>query len=150
MLRPALTVALLLATVAAGRSEKTLLNLDRHGVAIHGYDPVAYFTDNKAVKGDAKFESSYKGAKYHFASDEHKKLFDATPEKYAPQFGGYCGWAVSNNDTADIDPEAFTIMDGRLILQYSKSILNKWNKDPQGRLAKADVNWPKLVESEGK
>ncbi len=150
MKRSLAVAALVFSLVAAGRGEKILVNVDSHGVGAHGYDVVAYFTDNKAVEGKREFASGYKGVRYLFANAEHKKLFDAEPAKYAPQFGGYCGYAVSNNDTADIDPEAFVIMDGRLILQYSKSILEKWNKDPKGYLARADANWPKVVESQGK
>lgn len=146
-----LVVAALATCVAATASAgKRLVNVDRKGVGIHGYDPVAYFTVSKATKGKTDLVSEYEGVKYRFASDENKKLFDAEPAKYVPQYGGYCGYAVANNDTADIDPEAFVIQDGRLILQYSKSILAKWQGDPKAYLSKADANWPKLVESKGK
>src|SRR5262245_60087267 len=96
------------ATQPAG---KTYLNLDRHGVALHGYDPVAYFTQNKAIEGDKRITSSYRGGTYRFASQENKETFEKDPAKYEPQFGGFCGYAVSDNHTADVDPQAFIIQD---------------------------------------
>ena len=144
-------VALLisLATSALAQS-KTLLNLDKNSLAIQGYDAVAFFTDNNSVKGDQKFSSSFKGATYLFSSREHKELFDKEPSKYEPAFGGYCAYGVSRNKLVEIDPEAFQIVDGRLLLQYSKSIRNDFNKDTQGNLAKANANWPGLLEKNGK
>ena len=139
----------LCAVIARAEDKKHYLNLDRNGVIIKGYDPVAYFTDGKPVKGDAKFESSYEGAKYRFASEEHKKLFDADPEKYAVQYGGFCGYAVSKGYTASIDPNAFLIEDGRLVLQNGSGALDGWKKNAES-LKNADANWPKIVEKKGK
>src|ERR1043165_6128706 len=104
---------------SAFAQSKTLLNLDRNSLAIQGYDPVAFFTDNKPVKGDSNLSSSYKGANYLFASKEHKDLFDKEPSKYEPAFGGYCAFGVSRNKLVEIDPEAFQIVQGRLLPQYS-------------------------------
>lgn len=129
---------------------KTLLNLDGSGVGIQGYDPVAFFTDNKPVKGDPKFASKRDGAVYFFASKEHKDLFNAEPAKYEPQFGGYCAYGVSRNKLVEIDIDAFQIVDGKLLLQYSKGVRDDFNKDQQGNLAKANANWPGLLEKEGK
>ncbi len=144
-------VSLLAFTVlSASAGEKVLQNLDRKGVALQGYDPVAYFTENQAVKGSADHAAAYRGATYHFASATNEATFKADPAKYEPQFGGYCAWAVSNGYTAKIDPDAFAIVDGRLLLQYSKSIREKFAKDTSGNLKKADENWPKLVEKKGK
>jgi len=131
-------------------SAKDLVNVIWSGVAIKGYDPVAYFTDGKPVKGDAKFQSTYQGAIYDFASAEHKAVFDQNPAKYAPQFGGFCAYAVSKNSTASISPEAFQIVDGRLLLQYDLGIREKFNQDTAGNLKKADANWSGLVEAKGK
>jgi YHS domain-containing protein len=128
---------------------KTYLNLDRHGWGLHGYDPVAYFTQNKAIKGDKNIAATYRGAMYRFASQEDKETFEKDPAKYEPQFGGFCGYAVSDNHTADVDPEAFVIQDGRLILQYSKSVLKKWQKEPAERLKNADKNWPGIADKNG-
>jgi YHS domain-containing protein len=129
---------------------KDLLNTTWTGSAVKGYDPVAYFTDNKAIEGKSDFQSQLNGATYYFVSKEHKDLFDANPEKYLPQFGGYCAYGVSINKTVNIDPTAFQIIDGKLYLQYSKDILNKFNQDPSGNLQKAQANWPNLVETQGK
>jgi YHS domain-containing protein len=134
----------------AHAQSKTLLNLDKSGLAVQGYDVVAYFTDGKPAKGNAQFASSYGGGTYHFASAEHKATFDKEPAKYAPQFGGYCAWAVSKNSLAKIEPDAFQIVGGRLLLQYDKSIRDKFSKDTAGNLVKADGNWPGLVAKKGK
>ena len=128
---------------------QTLVNTDRSGLALQGYDPVSYFTDNAATEGSSDITSTSGGATYRFASAEHKQMFDADPAKYTPQFGGYCAYAVSRGDTASIDPEAFQIVDGRLLLQYSKSILATFNKDTSANLSKADANWPKLLAERG-
>ena len=128
---------------------KSLLNLDKSGVAIQGYDPVAFFTDKKPVKGDAKFVSKHDGAIYFFASKEHKDLFKAEPAKYEPVFGGYCAYGVSRNKLVEIDVDAFQIVDGKLLLQYSKGVRDDFNEDAKGNLAKANANWPKLLEKKG-
>ena len=129
---------------------KTLVNVDRNGIGINGYDPVAYFTDAKAVKGNPAISSSTDGVIYYFDSPEHKASFDANPAKYEPQFGGYCAYGLSRNSLVEIDPTAFQIVNGRLLLQYSKGILEKFNKDAVANLQKADQNWPLLVEKKGK
>jgi len=129
---------------------KTLLNLDKVGVAIQGYDPVAFFTDGKPVKGSDQFISKHGGAVYKFASAEHKAQFDQQPAKYAPEFGGYCAYGVSRNKLVEIDVDAFQIIEGKLILQYSKGVRNDFNKDQSGNLAKAKKNWVGLFEKNGK
>lgn len=146
-----LLLAILFAlALPAAAPAKELVNLNWSGVALKGYDPVAYFTDSKAVKGDSKNQSTYKGAIYWFASADHKALFDKEPAKYAPQFGGFCAWAVSLGYTANIDPNAFQIVDGRLLLQYDLSVRERFGKDTAGNLKKADANWPGIVEKKGK
>src|SRR5271165_4566166 len=127
-----LLALLLLAAVPALGQTKKLLNVDKNDVAIKGYDPVAFFTQNKPVQGKPEFESSFNGAKYLFASAEDKATFDANPAKYEPQFGGFCAWAVSQGHTAPIKVEAFQIVNGRLLMQYDLSIKDKFNKDQQG------------------
>jgi len=129
---------------------KILLNVDKEGVAVQGYDPVAFFTDNKPVKGKEAFVARHKGATYRFASKENRDLFKKNPEKYAPVFGGYCAYGVSRNKLVEIDVEAFQIVDGRLLLQYSKGVREDFNKDVKGNLKKAETNWPGLVEKKGK
>lgn len=134
---------------AGAADQKVLVNLDKDGVAIEGYDPVAYFTDGKPVKGDAAFRSSYGGSIYQFASAEHKAMFDASPAKYAPQFGGYCAYAASIDTISPVDPKFWEIVDGRLILQHNQRAWDLWHKDPKNNLVLADRNWPGLVTREG-
>ena len=143
-----LTLAALALTASA--QTKTLLNLDGSGIAIQGYDPVAFFTDSKPVKGDEKFLVRHDGAIYFFASKEHKDLFKADPAKYTPEFGGYCAYGVSRNKLVEIDVDAFQIVDGKLLLQYSKGVRDDFNEDTQGNLAKANANWTGLVAKKGK
>lgn len=114
------------------------------GVAIEGTDPVAYFTEGRAVAGSSDFEHEWMGATWRFASAENRDRFAAAPERYAPQYGGYCAWAVSQGYTAKIDPEAWAIVDGRLYLNYSKSVQKQWSEDVPGNIAKGDANWPRI------
>ena len=136
--------------VPAFAQNKSLLNLDNSGVAIQGYDPVAFFTDGKPVKGKPEFVAKHDGATYQFASKEHRDLFTMDPVKYEPQFGGYCAYGVSRNKLAPVDIEAFQIVDGKLLMQYSKGIRDDFNKDTEGNLSKANTNWPGLVDKKGK
>jgi YHS domain-containing protein len=143
-------LALATAALPLAAQTKTLLNLDKNGVAIQGYDPVAFFTDGKPVKGKPEFPARHNGAVYYFSSNEHRDLFQADPAKYEPTFGGYCAFGVSRNKLAEIDVDAFQIVDNRLLLQYNKDVREMFNKDTKGNLAKADGNWPALVEKKGK
>lgn len=128
---------------------KVLTNINNEGLVIEGYDPVAYFTNKKPVKGDPAFRSSYGGGVYQFASAEHKAAFDGDPAKYAPQFGGYCAYAASIDTVSPVDPAFWEIVDGRLILQHNQRAWDKWHEDAAGNLVRADKNWPGLVEREG-
>jgi YHS domain-containing protein len=145
-------LSLLVAALAlpAAAQNKTLLNLDSSGVAIQGYDPVAFFTDNKPVKGKPEFVAKRDGAIYYFASKEHREMFVKEPAKYEPCYGGYCAYGVSRNKLVEIDVDAFQIVDGKLLLQYSKGVRDDFNKDARANLDKAEANWPKLVEKKGK
>ena len=127
-----------------------VVNIDKNGLALQGYDPVGYFTDGKPVKGSPEFTASYKGATYQFASAEHRDLFQQSPAKYEPQFGGYCAYGASRGKTVPIKIETWEIVNGRLLLQYDLDVKSKFDKDPQGTLRKADENWPGLVEKYGK
>lgn len=142
--------AFLLSCSSACLPAKTLVNVDRHGIGINGYDPVAYFTDSMAVKGNPSIASSADDVTYYFATPEHKAAFDANPAMYEPQFGGYCAYGLSRGSLIEIDPKAFQVVNGRLLLQYSKGIMEKFNKDAVNNLRKADQNWPVLVEKKGK
>lgn len=135
---------------AAETTETTLdiasfINID-NDVAIKGTDPVAYFTESQAVAGNAEFAYEWNDAVWHFASAENRDLFSANPEKYAPKYGGYCAWAASQGYTADIDPEAWTIVDGSLYLNFNAKIQKRWEKDIPGFISQADTKWPSVVE----
>jgi YHS domain-containing protein len=125
-------------------------NLNAEGVILDGYDAVAFFTDNKPVKGDAKYQYNYQGAVYYFASQEHLDLFKANPKKYEPQFGGWCAYAVSLGRIAPIDVNTFSIVDGRLFIQHNQRAVNGWNKDVPGNIVKADKYWPAVSAHGGK
>ncbi len=120
------------------------VNVDAEGVALHGHDPVAYFTEGKAVPGAARFEHQWNGARWRFASAANRDAFAKAPDKYAPQFGGYCSWAVSRNYTADVDPAAFAVVNGKLYLNYSTDVQTRWRVDRDGNITKAEGNWPGL------
>src|ERR1051325_5300422 len=143
------TLGLTTLSHAAEAGGKSLVLKTKEGLAIQGYDPVAYFTDNKPAKGNPKISSEYDGAKYFFVSAAHKNLFDASPAKYAPAYGGYCGYAASINRLSPISPEWFQIEDGKLILQHNKKAFDLFNKELKENVAKADSNWPGLVAKNG-
>ena len=149
-MRTAVVTVLMLAAMAVGASAKELNNLDRSGFALQGYDPVAFFTDNRPVRGDQQFQAQFHGATYYFASAEHKATFEKEPAKYEPQFGGFCAYGTSRGKTVPIKIEAWQIVNGRLLMQYDLDVKGKFNSDPQGNLQKADQNWPGLVEKLGK
>lgn len=127
-----------------------LNNVDAKGIILDGYDPVAFFTDNKPVKGDPQFSYTYEEAVYHFASQQHLDLFKANPEKYKPQFGAWCAYAVSLGRTAPIDVNTFSIVDGRLVIQHNQRAVNGWEKNPEGNLKLADKYWPRVTANGGK
>lgn len=113
-------------------------------VAIKGYDPVAYFTRDRAMKGVKQYSLKWLGAEWHFISDGHRKLFEATPVKYAPQYGGHCADGIAYGDrTTNIDPEAWRIIDGKLYLNYDKGSAAELEDIP-GQLEKIEANWPKI------
>ena len=127
---------------ACSSSGPTLgINTGSDGLALRGFDAVAYFAVDSAVKGDAKYEYAWNGAKWLFTSEENMKKFQASPETYAPQFGGYCSFAVSEGYTADADPEAWKVVDGKLYLNYNKQVREKWEKDQNERIEKGAANW---------
>jgi len=117
------------------------------GVAIKGYDPVAYHTGGAPAEGMESRTVQWEGATWWFASAENQALFSAAPERYAPAFGGWCAYAVAKNRTADIDPASWTIVDGTLYLNYSPSIKVKWEADIPGHIKAAEENWPKLKDA---
>lgn len=118
----------------------TLSNL-----AVSGYDPVAYFTEGKPVEGSAAFEHKWKGATWRFANAKNLEAFKTDPAAYAPQYGGYCAWAVSQGYTASADPSAWRIVGKKLYLNYNREVQQNWEKDAAGNIVKADGNWPKVL-----
>lgn len=128
-------------------TEGFLTNVDKTGVIIDGYDPITYFTENKPVRGNPAFSFHHDGATYWFASKKNRDDFKATPQKFAPQYGAFCGYAVSIGKLRPVDPTIFQIEGGRLILQHTKEAFVLFNKDLKGSVVKADANWPALVSN---
>ena len=114
--------------------------------AIYGYDTVAYWTENKAVKGNKKITTEWRGAEWHFSSEQNRDLFVANPEKYAPQYGGYCAYAMSDGRLVGVDEDAFTIVDDKLYLNYSKSVMKEWRSNQAQFISEADAQYPTLVD----
>jgi YHS domain-containing protein len=117
------------------------------GVAIRGADPVAYFQQEQFVEGSPEFEYEWMEATWRFASAENRDRFADEPERYAPQYGGYCAWAVSQGQTAPIEPTAWAIVDGKLYLNYDARIQERWQQDIPGNIEKANANWPDVLEN---
>lgn len=146
----AITVPFLIANANAQAVLRTKdFNLEK-GLAIQGYDPVAYFTQSKAVKGNKQFAASAEGVTYYFSTAANKELFVKDYKKYEPQYGGWCAYAMgATNDKVEIDPETFKIVGGKLYLFYHSWVnntLNKWNKDEAGLKSKADINWANIFK----
>ncbi|MGH1426783.1 MAG: YHS domain-containing (seleno)protein [Arenicella sp.] len=119
---------------------------DKKGRAINGYDTVAYFTKKKAIKGNPKFQTSWNHGTWFFSSQENLELFKRSPEKYAPQYGGYCAYAVSLDRLVQIDPTQFTIIGQKLYLTYHPRIQRRWDKKRADYLIDSEKNWPKLLK----
>lgn len=137
-----LTAFFTLAILSYGCSQKSQSEIfsTKEG-AIKGYDPVAYFTEGKPVKGSEAYSFEWNGATWRFSSAENMAAFTANPEKYAPQYGGYCAYGVADGHKAPISPDAFSILEGKLYLNYNKQVQNTWNKDQQGYIKTADEKW---------
>lgn len=132
-----------LATIGSALADKVFTGLV-DGVALGGYDAVSYFSGNEPVKGDPSMTADYDGATYRFASAASRDVFKAKPEKYAPQYGGFCAYAAAKGALAPGDPMAWTIADNKLYVNLSPAIKQTWSKDIPGNIAKADANWPSL------
>ncbi|MEQ9314982.1 MAG: YHS domain-containing (seleno)protein [Henriciella sp.] len=114
--------------------------------AVQGHDPVAYFTDGKPVKGSKEFTAEYQGAEFRFATADNLAAFKADPAKYAPQYGGYCAWAISQGYAAKGDADHWKIVDGKLYLNYNKKIQEDWEQDQASYIVQADTNWPEVLK----
>jgi len=138
------TAALVNLAVAAPKAPQVFTGI-MSGVAVGGYDPVAYFTDGKPVPGRADITLQHAGATWRFASAENRAQFAADPAKYAPQYGGHCAWAVAQGYTAKGDPSAWKIIGGKLYLNYNADIQKRWEGQAAANISKADGHWPKLT-----
>jgi YHS domain len=140
VIAPLVTVS---GTALAGKAETDTGAME--GIALGGNDAVSYFSGTPA-KGSDEFSTDWKGAKWKFASAANRDAFTASPDKYAPQYGGYCAYAVSKGATAPGDPNAWTVQDGKLYMNYSPAVKVTWSKDIPGNITKANGNWPKVLE----
>jgi YHS domain-containing protein len=139
------TAALVFATSSAALANEIYAT---NGVAINGYDTVAYFKEHKPVKGLSKFSSTYKGAQFHFASIANRDAFAANPERYAPQYGGYCAYGTAEGHKATTQPQAFTVVGGKLYLNYNDDVQKTWRSDVDGYIRKANANWETVKEQD--
>ena len=135
-------IALILMPLAVAGKPATFATGDG---AIRGYDPVTYFTVGEPTPGKDKYSTRWQGAIYKFSSAENLALFKSDPAQYAPQYGGYCAYAVSKGATASTEPEAWTIVNGKLYLNFSLSVRKRWRKDIPGHITAADNNWPGVL-----
>jgi YHS domain-containing protein len=131
------------AVQAAGNTHH--VNVDAEGFLIEQYDPVAYFTDGKPIRGKPEIYVEYEGAKYAFASEDHRQRFLADPDKYVPQYGGYCAYGVAQGGKSDVDPEVWEIVDGRLYLMLSHGTMSVWQKKKQDYIEIADKAWQSII-----
>ena len=136
--------AFALATLIASSARASDVN-QTDGLALRGFDPVAYFTQNKAVKGDPRWTAMYHDVTYEFASKEDQAAFQANPEKYVPQYGGFCAFAVSKGAKADIDPHEFAINDDKLYVNNNPKAQKLFKDNVGGNIEKADHNWPDVA-----
>ncbi len=143
-----LVITAALALGACSRTQTFIaVNVDESKVALRGFDAVAYFVVDNAVEGNKAYEYVWNGAKWYFANAENLDKFRKQPEVYAPQFGGYCSYAVSKGYTADGDPQAWSIVDGKLYLNYSPKVKEMWEQERDANIAKAAANWPGFKEN---
>ncbi|RFS15532.1 YHS domain-containing (seleno)protein [Emticicia sp. C21] len=140
-----IVILLLLFSGSVFAQEKAVY--EKNGIAINGYDPVGYFTESNAIEGKETFSYVWSNTKWLFISQENLDAFKANPAKYAPQFGGFCAFGVSENHKSPTDPNAWTIVDDKLYLNYSKKVKELWSKDIPTRIKKASDNWPSLNKS---
>jgi len=148
-----ITIAMLFLTLAGGVSAQQSpamhsWNLSKSGLAIEGYDPVAYFVSGKAIEGKKEYSYTLNGVTYEFSSAQNRDLFKAAPAKYQPQYGGWCAYAMgAKGEKVEVDPGTFKVLDGKLYLFYNKyfnNTLKSWNKDEANLKMKADANWTKI------
>jgi len=140
-----LMMSSLLLLLSTGVSAMAVEKSHIHTVAIKGYDPVAYFKVGKALRGDGSFAFQWRDMTWYFLTKENRDLFATYPEKYAPQYDGYCAWAMTEARKAETDPKVWKIVDGKLYLNCSEAAYDKWSRDIPGNIKKADTNWLKFL-----
>ncbi len=123
---------------------------ETEGLALRGYDPVSYFTAGKPERGLPQHSHVHEGSKFLFASAENRALFVANPDKYAPQFGGYCAFGTARGYKVSTSPDAFSVVDGKLYLNYNSEVVKIWKQDVPGNIALAEKNWPEVRKTEPK
>ncbi len=133
-------------TQAAVPGSTSTVNVDRAGLALRGFDPVAYFDTGKPTKGVDAISTTFNGARYLFATEAHRRTFLSDPTKYVPQFGGFCAVGTSFGEKVDADPETGRVVDGKLYVNYSDKAQALFNKDVPGTIARAEQNWPKVKD----
>ncbi len=144
MLKIVLTLSLIAVTTNTAAVEP--MNATKFGkLAINGYDAVAYFAADKAIKGDKKFTAEYRDVHWRFANQKNLNAFTKNPENFAPQYGGYCAWAMAQGSLATVDPKLWRIVEGKLYLNYNKKVQSDWEKDIPGFIKQADEEWSKLL-----
>lgn len=155
MKKAAAILVLFVSTLSGLRAQQATVrvkqyNIDKSGLAIAGYDPVAYFINNKALEGSKDITTVYQGITYRFASVGNRNVFKANPLKYEPQYGGWCAYAMgAKGEKVEVDPETFKIVDGKLFLFYNKyfnNTLKSWNKDEAHLKTSADQSWAKFIQ----
>ena len=140
-----LLAAMTPAAASSAGAPAPAVNVDAQGLALRGYDPVAFFTDGKPVAGSPAHRIQWNGATWQFASAEALAAFEAAPERYAPQFGGYCAWAVSQHYLAPGDPKVWKIVDGKLYLNFNARAKELWEADQAAAIARGQANWPAVL-----
>ncbi|MGC1302003.1 MAG: YHS domain-containing (seleno)protein [Caulobacteraceae bacterium] len=132
--------------LAFDASSRAAVNVDASGLALRGYDPVAYFTAGKPIPGDPRFTATHAGATYRFSSAANRDAFLANPAKFAPAYGGFCAYGASVDHKADGDPQIWKIVDGRLYVNVSPRAADNWRQDIPGNIRKADANWSQIKD----
>ncbi|MEM9531627.1 MAG: YHS domain-containing (seleno)protein [Pseudomonadota bacterium] len=146
MKTPMKAMLILLAMLANAAMAGVDTDTDANDVILAGHDPVAYFTDNKPVEGDARFTAAYQGAVYRFASAANRDTFQSNPEKYAPAYGGFCALGASFGKKFSVDGKAFEIVEGRLYVNKNLQAYKVWQKDVPGNIVKAEGQWPQIAQ----
>jgi YHS domain-containing protein len=144
-MKPILFIILIGMLTVRAEAQKSQVFVTDEG-AIRGYDPVAYFTEGKPSKGKQEFTYVWNGASWHFTSAQNREVFKASPEKYAPQYGGYCAYGTADGHKAITEPDAWTVSNGKLYLNHNRNVQTRWRSNQEQYIRKADANWPTIKD----